>query len=236
MRFEKFASLLEAGISQSDAIRLSGVEEQSRFELLDFAITSGAPAIETARYLERLEQIDAETQAEILQAEQVPLATKRLVLWLPWLGLVMAELSGLEVVQVLLSATGLALFLAAAALLFLGNWLSKRMIANSRKVLDPDFAAVKLWIMLSTGIGFRAALEKSSFDPADPLIDFAKASGVSLAQLLDIRARESLLACRTQRLSAAKSLSVKLMIPLGMTTLPAFLLLTVVPILLGTIR
>ncbi len=236
MSFEKFAALLAAGVNQQQALELSGVKEQSHFETLRMALSAGSPAIAAARVLAKVQRIESEARDEIEQAQQVPLSTKKLMLWLPWFGLVLAELTGLEVVSALLSPLGFVLLGSAAGLSYLGHRVSERMIkAAAETSAPPQQPILKLAILIQTGIQLGEALRLSEIPKQSELIQFALQSGANLKHLLQSQIESDLAAWRNRSLVAAKQLSVRLMLPLGLTTLPAFLLLTVAPILLGAL-
>lgn len=236
MSFEKFAALLAAGVNQQQALELSGVKEQSHFETLRMALSAGSPAIAAARVLAKVQRIESEARDEIEQAQQVPLSTKKLMLWLPWFGLVLAELTGLEVVSALLSPLGFVLLGSAAGLSYLGHRVSERMIkAAAETSAPPQQPILKLAILIQTGIQLGEALRLSEIPKQSELIQFALQSGANLKHLLQSQIESDLATWRNRSLVAAKQLSVRLMLPLGFTTLPAFLLLTVAPILLGAL-
>ncbi len=236
MSFEKFAALLAAGVSQQQAIEMSGVKNQSHFSTLRLSIDAGSPAIDAARVLARVQTIENETRDEIEQAKQVPISTKKLMLWLPWFGLMLAELTGLGVFQALLSPVGLLLLGIAAGLSYLGHRISERMIkAATEMSKPPQQPMLKLAIFVQTGIQLGEALRLCDISKQSELIQFALQSGANLKLLLQSQIESDLAAWRNRSLVAAKQLSVRLMLPLGLTTLPAFLLLTVAPILLGVL-
>ncbi len=236
MSFEKFAALLAAGVSQQQAIEMSGVKNQSHFSTLRLSIDAGSPAIDAARVLARVQTIENETRDEIEQAQQVPISTKKLMLWLPWFGLMLAELTGLGVFQALLSPVGLLLLGVAAGLSYLGHRISERMIKAATEISKPpQQPMLKLAIFVQTGIQLGEALRLCDISKQSELIQFALQSGANLKLLLQSQIESDMAAWRNRSLVAAKQLSVRLMLPLGLTTLPAFLLLTVAPILLGVL-
>jgi tight adherence protein B len=236
LSFEKFAALLAAGVSQQQAIEMSGVKNQSHFSTLRLSIDAGSPAIDAARVLARVQTIENETRDEIEQAKQVPISTKKLMLWLPWFGLMLAELTGLGVFQALLSPVGLLLLGIAAGLSYLGHRISERMIkAATEMSKPPQQPMLKLAIFVQTGIQLGEALRLCDISKQSELIQFALQSGANLKLLLQSQIESDMAAWRNRSLVSAKQLSVRLMLPLGLTTLPAFLLLTVAPILLGVL-
>ncbi len=236
MSFEKFAALLAAGVNQQQAIDLSGVRNQPHFSTLRLAIEAGSPAIDAARVLAKVQRIESDTRDEIEQAQQVPISTKKLMLWLPWFGLMLAELTGLEVVHALFSPLGFVLLGISAGLSYLGHRISESMIKAAIDISKPPQQPIlRLAIFIQTGIQFGEALKLCEIPKQSELIQFALRSGANLKLLLQSQIESDLAAWRNRSLVIAKQLSVRLMLPLGLTTLPAFLLLTVAPILLGAL-
>lgn len=236
MSFEKFAALLAAGVNQQQAIDLSEVRNQPHFSTLRLAIEAGSPAIDAARVLAKVQRIESDTRDEIEQAQQVPISTRKLMLWLPWFGLMLAELTGLEVVHALFSPLGLVLLGISAGLSYLGHRISERMIKAAIDTSKPPQQPIlRLAIFIQTGIQLGEALKLCEIPKQSELIQFALRSGANLKLLLQSQIESDLAAWRNRSLVIAKQLSVRLMLPLGLTTLPAFLLLTVAPILLGAL-
>lgn len=236
MSFEKFAALLAAGVNQQQAIDLSEVRNQPHFSTLRLAIEAGSPAIDAARVLAKVQRIESDTRDEIEQAQQVPISTKKLMLWLPWFGLMLAELTGLEVVHALFSPLGLVLLGISAGLSYLGHRISESMIKAAIDTSKPPQQPIlRLAIFIQTGIQLGEALKLCEIPKQSELIQFALRSGANLKLLLQSQIESDLAAWRNRSLVIAKQLSVRLMLPLGLTTLPAFLLLTVAPILLGAL-
>ena len=236
MSFEKFAALLAAGVNQQQAIDLSEVRNQPHFSTLRLAIEAGSPAIDAARVLAKVQRIESDTRDEIEQAQQVPISTKKLMLWLPWFGLMLAELTGLEVVHALFSPLGFVLLGISAGLSYLGHRISESMIKAAIDISKPPQQPIlRLAIFIQTGIQLGEALKLCEIPKQSELIQFALRSGANLKLLLQSQIESDLAAWRNRSLVIAKQLSVRLMLPLGLTTLPAFLLLTVAPILLGAL-
>ena len=236
MEFDHLAGLLRAGLAPATAIERLGLRGEEHFELIEFALATGAGLTETAELLSSIGDIEEQTKAEIAQSQQIPQSTKQLMLWLPWVGLGIAELAGLGAVESILSPAGLVLAAAAICLSYLGSRASDRMIKRTKALMgEPDQRAMRLAIVLESGVSLTDALRSCGFSRDDELIRFAIETGVSLRALVQVQIRTELLKWRTQCLNLSRALSVRLMLPLGLTTLPAFLLLTVAPILLGAL-
>ena len=110
----------------------------------------------------------------------------------------------------------------------------KLFIAAPIKIL-LDFSLLALHICLSAGMGLqqvRRHLPKLS-QRAEELIGFSAQTGAALSSLLLSEIAMSNQRATSESLTQAKKLSVALLIPLAATTLPAFLLLTIVPMIIG---
>ncbi len=217
------------------ALELSGVESEAEFELLNLAIQSGAPLAPTAKALASYQESLLEFEREVTQAQAVPKATRTLMLWLPAVGIVLGELLGFGSLAAISSTAGLIGFLLAIALTYFGASITQRMLDRSRAGDQvPGAQWLRLQILLSAGTPLANAMRESGFSAErDELIEIALKSGASLAVLIAAQQRADLADYSAQRVATAKALAVKLLIPLGLTTLPAFLIFTVLPMLIG---
>jgi len=228
------AALIGAGVPLSQALEVLEVEKVED-PLIRLALEVGAPLVPTLNFLDEQLAHQERTQAEIRQAQAIPLATRKLLLWLPAGTVLMSELAGLETLQGLMQPAGLVALAFAIALLVLGAKLSGRIL---KRLKPPDSSArelLALQICLSSGMGLqqlRRTLPKLS-DRAQELISMSQQTGASLSNLLVSEVAASNQRAVSESLTQAKKLSVALLIPLAATTLPAFLLLTIVPMIIG---
>jgi hypothetical protein len=101
---------------------------------------------------------------------------------------------------------------------------------------DPTHSLMVLRICLAAGEPLpkiEARLAKLDPGVATDLIELSKQTGAKLAALIDSELEQLNQKLLSERIEAARRLSVKLLIPLSLTTLPAFLLLTLPPIIIG---
>jgi tight adherence protein B len=235
LKFERFSALISSGVSVSQALKLSGVETESEFELLNLAIQTGAPLAPTAQALANYQESLQEFEREFTQAQAVPKATRSLMLWLPAAGVLLGELLGFGSLAAIGTTVGLIGFLLAIGLTYLGASLTRRMLEQSRAGDQvPGTSWFRLQILLSAGMPLGAAMLESGFaSDRNELIELALKSGANLRMLISAQLRAELADFSAKRIATAKSLAVKLLIPLGLTTLPAFLIFTVLPMLIG---
>ena len=113
------------------------------------------------------------------------------------------------------------------------------MLAGSqRSFLKPASQLLAFQLAISSGIGLtdakKLALQSGVSESAiNDLVLLSIQTGVGLTPLIEAKIKALILSGRTQALVSARALSVRLLIPLGLTVLPAFLILTTVPMLIG---
>ncbi len=204
-------------------------------------------------------------EREVSAALAGPRATTRLVLALPFVSLGSGMLLGLDTVQVLVATpAGWVCAGAGAVLVLLGRvwsrWLLRR---GSRRDHAPGLALDLVAVAVAGGGSADAAVALVAealrrYSPvrqrgtaaraprraeADQeqrqiasVLSLAALAGAPPAQLLRaeaVRLRRDAIGAASER---AASLGVQLMLPLGLCVLPAFLLLSVAPVLLGVLR
>ncbi len=189
-------------------------------------------------------------QREIAVALAAPRATARLVLWLPAAGIVLALIIGVDVVATVVNPIGLASLAAGLALIVAGRRWTGRLLAEAAP--PPPTAGLGHELLAVAAAGARppeaalalviAELEAADCAPSEAeraelagLVQLSRRAGAPLGDLARAEALEARVAARDAARRTAERLSVRLMLPLGVCILPAFLLIGVVPILLGII-
>lgn len=243
----KAIALLEAGVPSSSVPALAGAqrlhqEAEEFFEIWDFATRVGAPLKDALIELSALERDSRAADYELQQSLALPRATKNLMLWLPVFGLFLSQAFGLQPFSAFANPLGIFSFGVAIALLFFGERMAEKMIrALSTNSQSSSYNLLLLAIALRAGLGIKEAKEllpaKNAQDEKllAELLDLSLSTGAPISQILISSAKENREANTSLAIQAARSLSVKLLIPLGLTVLPAFLLLTVVPVLISQI-
>ncbi|MDP4756383.1 MAG: hypothetical protein NWR78_04465, partial [Aquiluna sp.] len=92
MRPAALAALVGAGVPLSEALRVLEVDEVED-PLIRLALDVGAPLVPTLLFLDEQLGQQEKTQAEVRQAQAIPLATRKLLLWLPAGTVVMSQLA-----------------------------------------------------------------------------------------------------------------------------------------------
>jgi tight adherence protein B len=192
----------------------------------------------------------AKQAREIELAFAAPKATAKLVSLLPAACLALAQAFGLNPIgAVFRNRLALLSVLIGIALLVAGRIWTKSIIAKAAPdEADPGlvFDAVRTGLMaglplskaieevaLAFGQNSLGALDRASLERLEVLGDLNRNSGASLDSLLISAARSSRELKFFAEADSVAKLSVKLMLPLGLVTLPAFVLTSVVPIAIG---
>ncbi|HXH33641.1 MAG TPA: type II secretion system F family protein [Plantibacter sp.] len=177
-----------------------------------------------------------------------PAATARLVLWLPLVAVVLGMALGFDTVRTLVATVpGLCCLVLGAAFLVAGGRWSAALTARAAR-RDPapglslDLVAVAMAGGGAASVARRVVEEACErFDvPHDDqsigrVLALSASAGIPAGELLRSEADQ----CRDQARSdgerAAAVLATRLMIPLGVCILPAFLLVGVAPLLLSVV-
>ena len=214
------------------------------------ASDAGAPLAATLRdFAESLRGL-AQAQREIAIALASPKATARLVLALPLVGVLFGMLLGFDSLGTLFTTPPGWLCVVVGSTLMLLAWRwSGRLVGRAQPDnLTPGLGFDLLAIAVSGGgsldrarAGVTAALARFGLDALDDepgieaTLQLSARAGVPAAELLRSEARERRRDALAAAQSGAQALSVRLMIPLGVCVLPAFMILSVVPLLLAVL-
>jgi tight adherence protein B len=215
----------------------------------EVAAESGAPLATTLERAAESVRALADADRQIELALTGPLATARIVALLPLAGVAMAMLIGADPIGVVLGTVpGAVSAVLGVAALALGLRWNRRLIAVAR-VSDP-LAGVGhelLALAMSGGAPPDAALGRVTavahrcgipvaVDPARATLDFAVRAGVPVAGLLRAEAGRARRLALAEVLRRAALLGTRLLAPLALCFLPGFVLLGVVPLIIGILR
>lgn len=205
------------------------------------AHSAGSPLADSLRSLAAgLREAD-ECRDEVRIALAEPAATSRLMRWLPLVGLALGFLLGFDPVGVLVSTpAGIVCALAGVALMIAASRWSALLVRRAQpdeKV--PGLHAELLAIALTGGVSLDLARELAGGHAADDeterLLALSREAGVPGAELLRAAAAMARHRARVDGRMRAASLSARLLLPLGVCVLPAFIALGVAPMLLSVI-
>ena len=202
----------------------------------------GAPLAESLRALAAALRDAQEAADEVRVALAEPAGTARLMGWLPLVAVRLGAALGFDTLGTLVgSPIGLACLAVGIAFIVAAQRWNAALVRRARDDSGiPGLGAELLAIALSGGVSIERArrlVHDATGRPADAATDavlaLSRTAGVPAVELL--RASAALARHRARvdgRLRAAR-LSSRLLLPLGVCTLPAFLLLGVAPMLLS---
>lgn len=207
------------------------------------AETVGAPLASSLRRFAEALRDAQETRDDVDVALADPAATARLVGWLPLVAVGLGLVLGFDVVSVFTQPAGIAVLVAGAVLMLLARRWSARLVAAAQPAAGlPGLQADAVAIALSAGVSVDRALsvvasagggEASAETRA--VLALAQRAGTPAVELLRATAAEMRRARRTQGRLRAARLGSRLLLPMGLCTLPAFLLLGVAPMLMSVL-
>lgn len=207
------------------------------------AETVGAPLASSLRRFADALRAAQEARDDVAVALADPAATARLVAWLPVVAVGLAVALGFDVVAVITQPAGIACALAGAGLMLLARTWTARLVARAQP--DERLSGVTcdvVAIALSGGVSVDRALAVVQ-DAADAeigpdiesVLALSRRAGVPAVDLLRATAQEQRREARTQGRLRAARLGARLLLPMGVCTLPAFLLLGVAPLLISVL-
>ncbi|MGV2900916.1 type II secretion system F family protein [Microbacterium sp. AGC62] len=236
---------VEGGVPLLDAIEAEGGAWVDLAAAWEIATTVGAPLAEVLRIIAESLRDAASAADDVRIALAEPAGTARLLLWMPLAGLLLGFALGFDTVGVIVGnplgaacvVTGLLLVLAARL------WTRRLRRRAAPEPGTPGMRAELVAVALAGGASIDRALRLVAESSAGggteegirSVLELSRAAGVPAVELLRASAAQDRHAARVHgRLRAAK-LSTRLLIPLGVCTLPAFLLLGVAPMLLSVL-
>jgi len=234
------AAALRAGMSVTD-VRI-------RFEPNEFAIQAltlcerlGSAPAESLERLATVEADQAKALAELEVAASGPRASAKLVTRLPLLVLVGAQLLGMRVLNSLNFAT-IGSMLLGGLLLFAGGRWSTRILERAKTLPgDPGAALDAFASAMGAGLSQRIAITEveSTFGEQPEiarLLATSAETGLAVAKLARAEADRLRLVWRVASEKRIHEAGVRLMWPLGLAVLPAFVLIAVVPLAASMLR
>lgn len=212
------------------------------------ATEAGAPLAPSLREFARSLRALADAQREVDIALAGPLATARMVMALPVVGVLFGLALGFDTLGTLFTTVpGAVCLVTGIVLMAIASRWNRRLVAAAQPVdLNPGLRCELVAIAVSGGGSLDRALE--SVDDAleasgltvsgagvDAVLELSRRAGVPAGELLRSEAEEARRAARADAATRASVLAVKLMLPLGLCILPAFMLVGVAPLLIAVI-
>ncbi|MBP1302341.1 MULTISPECIES: hypothetical protein [unclassified Curtobacterium] len=253
---DRVAVLVGAGVPPPRAwALLGGVPEadapawQDVRLVLQVAERTGAPSAGALRALAAAMRRTAASDRAVRVALSGPRTSARVVLALPLLGLGLGSVWGADAFVVLLTRpVGWICCAAAAGLVLVGQRWTRRLV----DAVTPDGhvpgVLLDAWAVALTGGGswqsaeaaVRGALGATAGDGVEAarlheVLVLSRRAGVPAAELLRAAAEDARDDAAAAGLAAAERLAVRLVLPLGVCVLPAFVLVGVVPVVVGVL-
>jgi tight adherence protein B len=256
--FAKFNSLMAGGLSLEQATRIADPSRLSEQFMKHYRLlmavcqeAGGSPVL-ALRNLEKIAEQLQENEAKLRLAGTVPKATARLVLLLPLGSSLLGQLLGLGSIAVFFESVpalvslliGLLLLMAAQA------WSQRIMLSASRLQQSDQIVLDALALCLDAGLPLKQSqgivltsyVELFEIDVSEQtksevaeLARFSEFSGAPIAKLLRNRAEESRREAAHSQNENLERVSIRLLAPLAVFVLPAFVLITVLPISISLI-
>lgn len=213
------------------------------------AAEAGAPLAASLRNLAVVLRDEAQLRRDVGTALAGPAASARLVTALPVIALGFGATLGFDTVGVLLgNPIGVACLVVGALLLWAGaRWNRRLARAASLSQADAGLELELLAIAMSSGASIeraRALVRETvrthvphSGDgrAVDEVVGLAARAGAPVAELLRAESFRVRRAARSAGAARAAALGVRLMLPLGLCVLPAFVLLGVAPLMISVV-
>ena len=229
----KFSALVGAGINLKSALELTGLDRKGQTpieQMLGWAIESGAPLRQVARQIVAFEFDLVRFKTELETANAVPIATRKLLLWLPALSLVLGQLAGFGTITAIFHPIGLMSLVLALGLIAIGVRWSGALLAPL--LLTPQHPAIDL-MQFSLVLTSGSRLTESNNEQISELVALSRQTGAPLFELVQNEIELVTQRALQDSMTKAKRMSIELLIPMALTVLPAFLILTIVPMLIG---
>jgi len=232
----------ESGGSLPEAIAAEGGAWREVAAAWTIATTVGAPLADSLRAIAAAlrDAEEAFDDARVALAE--PAGTARLMGWLPLVAILLGAALGFDTAGTLVtSPIGIAC-LAAGLALIVGaqRWTAALVRRAAPDPGVPGLGAELLAVALSGGVSIdraRDVVGSARGPDADPSVDdvlrLSQRAGIPAVELLKATAALARHRARIQGRLRAARLSSRLLLPLGVCTLPAFLILGVAPMLLS---
>lgn len=256
----QISALVAAGLPAHQAREICAEEiskladaQLAQFELVwKIAMRFGGPVVLALNRIAEVFDRQHRSSQEIQLAFSGPQATAKLVMWLPVLALVLAQLVGLNPLSAILgSLLGALSVCLGAGLMVAGRYWTKRLLAralpaeHSAESLDRGAYLDCVLIGLQAGlplsqarnecaeeflVSFSTQPKDESFLALDAAAELSRGTGAALTEIISAKADSFRDIQKFETATRISKLGIHLMIPLGVAVLPAFVLLSIVPI------
>ncbi|MBN9177857.1 MAG: type II secretion system F family protein [Microbacterium sp.] len=207
------------------------------------AETVGAPLASSLRRFSAALSDAQETRDDVAVALAEPAATARLVGWMPLVAIALGLVLGFDILSTLTQPFGIASLVIGILLMLLARRWSARLVRAAQPPPDlPGLQADAVAVALSAGVSVDRALAVvaasgggTPSDETTTVLALAQRAGAPAVELLRSGAADARRRRRTEGRLRAARLGSRLLLPMGLCTLPAFLLLGVAPMFLSVL-
>lgn len=251
----RISALLGAGLPPHQALDIVGdeisqlaAEDKKQFDLVwGLSAKLGGPILLALNRIADVFDRQQRNQREVQLAFSGPQATAKLVMWLPVLALLLGQAVGMNpigaIFHSLLGALSVSLGLG---LMVAGRQWTRRLLARALPAsrdpgafLDCVLIGLQAGLPLSAAqkqaaqdyeLAFDAPPDEQNFERLENAAELSRSTGAAVGEILIAEADGFREQQRYEVATRISKLGVQLMIPLGVAVLPAFILLSIVPI------
>jgi tight adherence protein B len=251
----RVSALLGAGLPANQAMQICSDDisklsepDKKQFDLVwGLSAKLGGPVLVTLNRIAEVFDGQQRNRREVKLAFSGPQATAKLVMWLPVLALVLGQAVGMNPIGAIFQSPLGALSVSLGlGLMVAGRQWTRHLLAKALPpehdpgaYLDCVLIGLQAGLPLSVAqaeatqeyqVAFEHPPEPRNFERLENAAELSRSTGAAISQILIAEAdafreqHEYLVATRISKLG------VQLMIPLGVAVLPAFILLSIVPI------
>jgi len=207
------------------------------------AETVGSPLASSLRRFADALRDAQETRDDVAVALADPAATARLIAWLPLVAIGLGAAFGFDLATTVTQPIGIACLIAGLSLMLVARWWTSRLVEKAQPAAAlPGLQGETVAIALSSGVSIERALEVVADagggrpdEHTRAVLALSERAGARAVDLLRAEAAEARRRSRTEGRLRAARLGARLLLPMGVCTLPAFLLLGVGPMLLSVL-
>lgn len=251
----RISALLGAGLPPHQALDIVGdeisqlaAEDKKQFDLVwGLSAKLGGPILLALNRIADVFDRQQRNQREVQLAFSGPQATAKLVMWLPVLALLLGQAVGMNPIGAIFhSILGALSVSLGLGLMVAGRQWTRRLLARALPASrDPGAFLDCVLIGLQAGLPLSAAQKQAAqdyelafdlppdeqnFERLENAAELSRSTGAAVGEILIAEADGFREQQRYEVATRISKLSVQLMIPLGVAVLPAFILLSIVPI------